>query len=75
MWEREREQVRAYPEVVVSCFPYVGAVAEHVAGEAGAEVAGEVNGVPGFPTPGAADAEDDEEETQGGEVSCAEVAV
>jgi hypothetical protein len=45
------------PEVVAAGAPDIHTVAQHVRGEAGAEVAGEVDGVAGFPSKASSDAE------------------
>ena len=63
------------PEIIPAIAPHLVAVAEEIAHESWPEVARQVDGVAGLPAEAGADAEDDEEETQGREGPGADVAV
>lgn len=73
--ERDLRGVNAYPEIISSSRPDFVSVAESGAHQPRPKVTGEVDGVSGLPSETSTDAKDHEEETEGGEVARAQVAV
>jgi len=65
----------SYPEIITTRAPHAMTISEEVRHQARTKVSGEVDGIASLPAKACADTEDDEEESERGQVTGAEVSV